>query len=336
MPADPDRLAAIAAVRSGVFTINEALSAGLTRRQVARRAEQGGWRRLRRGIYCETTVYDSCDAGARMHLQLVAALLAAPHAVASHFSAGRYYEWPFIGSWDARPWLTADRGDSRRTPVKTRTWVIESARLPREHVVSVDALRLTGKPRTAVDLARHLPVIEGLVVVDGALARGDVDPDRLAGVLASCERWPGVRRARTVIDLADARSESPYESVARLQCHRAGIEVEPQAWLYDERGCIGRTDLRIAGHNAVLEIDGAVKYSDGELAGLWREKQRHERIEQAGIAVGRLSPAETTDHHVVADRIRSTCARAAVMAAAGTVRGWFGPPPDWYLRRRAG
>lgn len=335
MPADPDRLAAIAAARGGAFSAADAMSAGFTQRQISHRVARCEWRKLRRGIYCDAGRYDGSDAAGRLHIHLVAALLAAPSAVASHVSAGRHFDWPFLGSWDARPWLTADRGDTRRTPVNNRTWVIEAAGLPDDQWALVDGLRVTTRPRSAVDLARHLPVREGLVVVDAALHRGDVDPDGLAAVVAYCENWPGIRRARKVVDLADGRSESPYESVARLQCFRLGVDTDPQAWMYDGRGCIGRTDLRIVGHNAVLEVDGAVKYGDDEPGSLLGEKRRHERIEQAGIAVGRLSAAESMARDVVAERVAVTCARAAVMAAAGLDGGWFGPPPPWFRAGRA-
>lgn len=336
MSADPDRLAAVAAARCGVFTTRDAVGAGYTQRQIGHRVHRGEWRRLRRGIYCTQDLYDDAGVEGRLRINLMAALLASPSAVGSHFSAGRIYRWPFIGSWDSRPWLTADRGDSTRTPVNNRSWVIESAGLPDDQWEHLDPWRLTTRPRTAVDLARHLPVMEGLVVLDAALHRGDVGADDLAGILAYSENWPGIRRARKVVDLADGRSESPYESVTRLQCVRLGIEVEPQAWIYDRRGCIGRTDLLVVGHNAVLEVDGAVKYDGDDPASLLGEKRRHERVEEGGIAVGRLSPADALDSDVVQRRVATTKARAAVMREVGQVGAWIGPPPPWYVHRRAG
>lgn len=81
-------------------------------------------------------------------------------------------------------------------------------------IVDLDGVRVTSRLRTAFDLARSLPLTDGVVAVD-ALVRGEFPPGLL---LDFTVRYPGLRGMRTVLDvlcLADARSGSPPETRLR-------------------------------------------------------------------------------------------------------------------------
>lgn len=89
-------------------------------------------------------------------------------------------------------------------------------------ISEVDGVRVTSRLRTAFDLARLLPLTEGVVAVD-ALARGEFAPDLL---LHFTVRYPGLRGVRRVIDVlswADARSGSPPETRLRLILVQGGL-----------------------------------------------------------------------------------------------------------------
>jgi very-short-patch-repair endonuclease len=89
---------------------------------------------------------------------------------------------------------------------------------------------------------------------------------------------------------------------------------EPQVWLGDASGTIGRVDFLWRRCGLVGEADGRVKYRDNEL---WLEKLRQERLEDAGFTVVRWTwaqahvPDERFRHRVLAALDRGSSLRAA-------------------------
>ena len=73
---------------------------------------------------------------------------------------------------------------------------------------------------------------------------------------------PGSRQARTVLALADGRSESPGESVTRVQFFRYDIpEAQPQNPVVDTHGrLLGTCDWGWDEYRRVGEFDGFAKY----------------------------------------------------------------------------
>ncbi|WP_182523369.1 hypothetical protein [Nocardioides dongkuii] len=104
--------------------------------------------------------------------------------------------------------------------------------------------------------ARDLGVLDLVILVDSALANGDLDPARMDALLAS--RRPGVRVLRSAYELANPRSESAGETVLRVFHEAIGVAVQAQVDLFDAVGTlIGRADLMVTGTTAVHEYDGA-------------------------------------------------------------------------------
>lgn len=137
----------------------------------------------------------------------------------------------------------------------------------------------------------------------------------------------------TVLRLADARAESPYETVARCQLMRIGADPVPQVWAFDRDGPIGRGDLWMASHWTYLEVDGDLKYGRTSHPGtLIDEKRRQERLERAGFGVARITPRELDERGPVllSERISAASRRGrlARLASPGDV-GYVGPPPAW-------
>jgi very-short-patch-repair endonuclease len=92
---------------------------------------------------------------------------------------------------------------------------------------------------------------------------------------------------------------------------------EPQVWLGDEAGTIGRVDFLWREPCVVGEADGRVKYRDNEL---WQEKLRQERLEDAGFTVLRWTwaqahaPDEQFRRRVLSALDRGSSLRAAKRA----------------------
>src|SRR4051794_39070684 len=121
--------------------------------------------------------------------------------------------------------------------------------------VEVNGLLPAPPQEVLLSCARHLELLDLVVLVDSALHRGDCSRDELAA--AATRRRRGVPRLRTALEYADRRSESAWETPLRVMHVTCDIEVEPQLTLYDELGrLLGRADLWLRGTNALHEYDG--------------------------------------------------------------------------------
>lgn len=120
-----------------------------------------------------------------------------------------------------------------------------AAELDPQDVVILGGIAVTGVPRTLADLVPVLSRLDGLAVLDSALAEHALDP---AGTARARELVAGRRGPLAVADLwdlADGRAESPLESRARLRCVDAGLSPDDlQVVVRDAHGrIIGRGDL---------------------------------------------------------------------------------------------
>lgn len=145
-------------------------------------------------------------------------------------------------------------------------------------VLIVDGVPVTSLARTVADLARQLPFTEAVMTLDAALRLGAKQDDifaRLEGVL-------GCRRAARAVAFADARAESPGESISRAVMHLAGLPApELQHVVCSADGeFLGRLDFYWDEAGLGGEFDGRIKYTElangGSDAGtvIWGEKRR--------------------------------------------------------------
>jgi hypothetical protein len=159
--------------------------------------------------------------------------------------------------------------------------------LPPEHVTEINGVPVTAPARTVVDLSRWVGFRSGVVIADSAMGLG-VSRDEMDRVTDRCRRWPGVRKARRVIDFADARAATPLESVSRVAFAEHGLP-EPRlqvTLVWDEFGNPKYiVDFYWEEFGVVGEADGLFKYDD-PLA-LRAEKLRQEDLEARGYIVVR-------------------------------------------------
>ena len=105
------------------------------------------------------------------------------------------------------------------------------------------------------------------------------DRDELRVVLHTMRRRPGLVRLRRALELADARSESPWETLLRLLHVICGIEVEPQHEVLGGHGFVARGDLWLVGTRRLHEYDGAVHLPRAQQK---KDLRRLGRIDDAG------------------------------------------------------
>ena len=162
---------------------------------------------------------------------------------------------------------------------------VHRAALPTSHVVKRGGVPVTSVARTVVDLARTSSFRAGVVTADSALRNQLTTKAALSAVLADCARWPGLTRAREVVEFSDALSESALESLSRVVFREQGIPPPVlQAWVGGEdEGIVGRADFLWERFGTIGEADGAVKYGDPGSA--MAQLRRDARLRAAGFEV---------------------------------------------------
>lgn len=126
--------------------------------------------------------------------------------------------------------------DNRRPPSGVRAW---AGGLADDEIEHVGGIPLTTPARTALDIACKYPLDPAVVMVDALLQATDL---KLADVDQLGQRYPGgrgIRRARSVLSLADDGAQSPRETWLRLLLTRAGFpRPQTQIRVYDSFGVL--------------------------------------------------------------------------------------------------
>jgi very-short-patch-repair endonuclease len=158
--------------------------------------------------------------------------------------------------------------------------VVHSAALGAQDVCRYTGVPATTAERTAVDLARTLPRLDGLAVLDAALRTGMVSRRELQGELARHEGRRGIVAARELVALADARAESPMESRSRLRCLDGGLPAPELQIEVRASGHRYRLDLGWSAQKVAPEYDG-LEYH-GSHASLRHDRERHNWLTAQG------------------------------------------------------
>lgn len=290
--------------------LGEVLRPGVTREMVRTQVAAGRLLRLREGVYLAASAWPQ-DAAAQHVVRARAEQAACPSAVISHHSAALSWGLPSppLADWvGLPPSLTVPPSGGHRSGRSARA-CLRVAALPGHHVVvDAEGWAVTTVARTAADLAAALPLPDALAVVDAAArllcasmvpavrrtdyanrSLGDAARDLLREA-ASGRR--GLAAARSAIELADPRRESPIESLTAAALHLAGLPMPqfqapirtPFGTLYPD--CLWE-EQRLIG-----EADGAIKYTDRDA--IVREKEREQVLRDLGFGVVRWLGKEIT------------------------------------------
>jgi Transcriptional regulator, AbiEi antitoxin len=249
---------------ANIVTTGELLSAGLSAAQIRTRVLSGDLMRLNRGVYAPAGLARSVgktDSGA-LALRAAAALASlGPGSAASHDTAARLLGLDLLGKAAPEMAITRSPGSGSR-----KSWPgvrVHNAALSAEHLGQRGGVPVTTASRTVVDLARASAFRAGVVTADSALRRKLTTKAELHAVVADCRGWPGVHRAAEVVAFADALSESPLESIARVAFCDCGLPPpELQALLAADGRIIARVDFYWKRFRTVAEADGELKYDN--------------------------------------------------------------------------
>ena len=218
-----------------------------------------------------------------------------------------------LGGWSAAELLVASCGPKDApAEVITRRYHrgqpglrVRQDRLPPDEITSVGRFRVTSPQRTAFDLARRQPRVDGVIAVDALAGEYEFAPGELRALDRRHLGARGSRRLADVIRSANPLAGSPMETRIRLGIVDAGLPVPvlqhpvgpyrldlayPAIWLaieYDGRDHLTaeralrdldrQAYLTAAGWTKVLRFRAADVYQPGVVA-------RRVRDEFAGFA----------------------------------------------------
>lgn len=227
---------------------------------IERDARRGLLRRVAPGAYVPTPVWQALTAAER-HVIRVHAVVPrfGDEVVVSHESALALRGFPLLGDWPERVHVI----DPRRHRDKVGPWAHQHAGPVGDEVDVVDGLRVAVPRQAAVDAVRRHDLAGGAVILDHGLRTGAFSRAELEAVAARRPGVPGSRRAAAAIAFADARADSPGESLSRAVIHLAGLS-KPELQVRFPRGgsLVGIVDFWWPECGVIGEFDGEVKYRD--------------------------------------------------------------------------
>lgn len=296
-----------------LITAAKLLADGRSREQIRTLVRHGVLVPIGRGSYVKPSVareFNVLPNGD--HMLRAAAALAhnGPSCAVSHRSAALLHNIDLVGGQLADVTITTWDGGRRGRRHGVHTY---ASALPAADVTRKFGLPVTTAARTVVDLARTLPYPEGVVAADSALHQGLTTSVELWHLADKIRLRRGGERANRVVHFADARAESPLESLARVIFDEAGLpqpELQVRITSADNQ-FIGRVDFLWRMHKLVVEVDGAAKYDEDPRrarAQLWRDKA----LRRAGYQVLHFNWPEVT-----AEADSTTAAIRAELRARG-------------------
>ena len=275
-------------------------TAGVSARQLS-----GDGRRLTRvrtGVYTDLVLEDLTASRAAVLEVRATRLVRGVDLVAAGATAALVHGLPLLGHQPTALQLVERKQDRPRHHGTSTT-------LDPDEVVHL-GVPVTSLARTVCDVARARGLPAGVVIADAVLARGVARED-FARVLVGREGWPGAEAARAAASFADARSESPLESLGRVRFAEQGLPPPSlQVLIADEDGPFARVDQCWEEHRTIAEADGALKYTTA--GDLFAEKRREDRLRDAGFEVVRYTWDDALHRPAaLAARVRRAFARSA-------------------------
>lgn len=271
------------AAQHGLILRRQALAAGMSPDDVARRLRAQVWIAVRWGVYTSRALWDSLDpyvGRPRLEALAVDLGMVMPHVI-SHDSAAYLHGLPIL---EAKPRLVhvtrfGALGGRTKYGVKHH-----KAPFTPEQVVFVDGVPVLDLARTVADIAREHGRRHGIVAASSALRAG-VSRRALEEAVEPMRSWPHVTQCRLSVDWADERCETPGEALGLLMVKELDLaDVEPQFGLGDHRRRAW-VDLRVGRH--LIEFDGHAKYDDPAV--LWEEKKRQDWLCGFKLGMSRLT-----------------------------------------------
>lgn len=240
------------------FSVADAAAAGVSEGEVRALIRRGDVREVVHGAYVSVDVPDSVGVRAAALSRVVP-----PRSVVCRQTAawlhgvdvlplGAHAEVPA-----AQLLVPASTAAVRRRGVVGTSGILRD-----DEVAEIDGVLATTPVRTALDLGRLLPLIDGVPAVDAMLHSGLVAPEQL---VADARRFRGYRhklRLDRALELADGRAESLQESRLRVRLVVYAKLPRPEVQYVVPAGPAGfRLDMAYVEVKVAIEYDGEEHHS---------------------------------------------------------------------------
>ncbi len=305
------RLASARLSALGGFASSRDLTAcGLTSRTVDRLVRDGRLARVRKGAFVDASLLERADPRARRRLRnqaVIRSLTDAGQPVAgSHASALAVLDLPVL-----------DPGSDYHLCHTVPGTATVDGDLHVHRCLMPDSVVLHGvlpimRPEVAIVAEAMTHGVEaGLVACDAALHADLTTIEDIRRIVGSLPGRPGIRQARMMVELAEPQTESPGETLTRIQLIAMGEPFDVQV-TFPLRGGRARVDFLLRRWKVIIEFDGLVKYAgaDGPDA-LAQEKAREDALRDLGYEVVRVVWDDLLDPRRLTDLVRHAIRRAA-------------------------
>lgn len=277
---------------------------------IATQLRRGAWQVPWPGVYA--------DAGAPLDStqRAVAAVLASGggpearatggglRAVAAGRSAARFHGYLLVDDADPATGADGDAHDDvvvpgpcpdlvvleggRRRVLHRHQWKLG----PGDVRLVEGGLHVTGRLRTIADCARLLSPEALVCLLDDALHRRLVEATSLTELVREVRWAPGAVALRTAVAAADARAESPAETLTRLLLLPVLPGLAPQVRIRDARGVVvARADLGDERLRLAVESDGRAGHEGTAMVA--KDRRRDRLTDAAGWRTERFTWFET-------------------------------------------
>ena len=201
------------AAQGGVFTTTQARET-YSEWEIRRLVASGRWRRSRwRGVLVDGELPGSAVTDLR-----AASLAAGPDLVVCHSTAARLWGFDVLGE-STLHFVGPPALINRRLPGIQ----VHPSSLGCDDAVRIEGLWCTPPARTACDVVRLTPPIDGLPTLDAALRSRRCTREELSVAAEAQAGLRAVRRLRELVPHADPRAESPMESRMRWRFIDGGL-----------------------------------------------------------------------------------------------------------------
>jgi len=280
--------------------------AGIGDRAIRRLVANGTLARLRQGCYVRGTYWSQLSETSRQRNRVILHNFgtldtSGPGYVYSHVSAARLHG---LYLWQADTLIHVTQPGKASTSGVGKDMAVHSRALAEDEIVEISQVRATSLERTVIDCCLTMRYRQALILADHALRLG-ASMAKLLAVAATLDAHRGVRTLRRVLQHADARSESPGETLTRDLLRQLNIAApDLQVWISTREGSY-RADFAWPGHRVVLEFDGRAKYFDYRPTdeAILGERQRETALIEAGWKVIRIRWKDLFDEPAFKARI---------------------------------